>query len=335
MKNKKKLCIAGGVLLVLGIMVLMAQGSINLNSSRSNIYRVAPVPNFVYSAKFVCGATNISGGPVLKGNYATAINVHNPQNIVVNFTKKAVIALREESRGNKSNKINFALDPDAAFEIDCTDIDQILNISQIPMPSFAKGFVVIESPDELDVVGVYTAGGANVESIDVETTNPKTIIPCGKTNLTLNTGQDKHTDPYWAVTDPPYAATPDAFVVTNPNIQWASPLPGSQWISWQASAASGPYPLNYTNYTYDLNFTLPPCFSNPILNLSGRADNEGWVFLNGKFIGTLSTFNVVNPPPIIWSNDFVSGTNELTVIVRDDPPGVVTGLDLAGTVTAT
>ncbi len=337
MKDKKKLLYAVGLLLVLGIFALLAQGATTINGSKSNNYRVAPpVPNFVYSAKFVCGNSSVRiAEPVVNGNYVTAINVHNPQITTVNLKKKAVIALREGNWGNVSNKIDFAIGPDQAFYIDCPDIGGILNSSGIVMPSFADGFVEIESPQELDVVGVITAGGANVESIDVETINPKAIIPCGETNLTLNTGQGVLTDPYWAIA-PPFATTPDAFVVTSATAlgQWSPPLPGSRWISWRANAASSTSLPQ--NYTYVLNFDLPPCFSNPILNLSGRVDDESWVYLNGKFIGQLFNSPIGSnliPVTDTTPSDFVSGTNTLTVKVRDDNPPI-TGLDIAGTVTA-
>ena len=46
-----------------------------------------------------------------------------------------------------------ALKGDQAVEIDCTDIAR-----RAPVRTrFLKGFVVIQSPTELDVVGVYTA----------------------------------------------------------------------------------------------------------------------------------------------------------------------------------
>lgn len=182
MNNKKKLLYAGGLLLVLGLLAVLAVNTASSQATQSDTQQVntasSQVNTFAYSAKFVCGATNgTNRGPVLNGNYATAINVHNPQVTTANFMKKVVIALPEGPiKGNISNFVRYSLKPDEAFEIDCADIASILSMSNMPMPSLATGFVVIQSPlNELDTVGVYTAGGANVESIDVVTVNPKTL----------------------------------------------------------------------------------------------------------------------------------------------------------------
>jgi hypothetical protein len=324
--------------------VMANNGTITV-SSPTPTPPVTIVPRSVYSAKFVCGVTTVNGGPVLKGNYSTAINVHNPQNVPVNFTKKAVIALQEGSRGNRSSKINFALGPDEAFEIDCSDIGQILNLSQIPMPSFAKGFVVIEldSPnDELDVVGVYTAGGANVESIDVEAINPKAIIPCRKNNINinLNTGQGVlATDPNWAVTSPAQAGS-IAYVIPSSFCPspWTCLGAGSHWISFRPNAQSL---STAQTYTYRYNFTLPQCFSNANLSGSSRADGDagGEIYLNGHFISNTGPFigpgTTAQPLTFTTSNQafFNAGLNEVTVDVKDT--GGITGFDLVGTVTAT
>lgn len=56
------------------------------------------------------------------------------------------------------------LGPDWGLEIDCSDIRNVLleQPSRGPGPQapiFIKGWVVIESPDPLDVVAVYTIRG--------------------------------------------------------------------------------------------------------------------------------------------------------------------------------
>lgn len=135
---------------------------------------------FSYAAKFVCGDMKLDGTlrppketPVKPGNYATAINVHNPHNLDVPILKKAVLALVEPNQGVPGQIRDFRLRPDGAFEIDCPDIINLLG-GQANLPNFIKGFVVIYSPLELDVVGVYTAGSrAIVNSIDVEEIRPR------------------------------------------------------------------------------------------------------------------------------------------------------------------
>lgn len=114
-----------------------------------------------YAAKFVCGVPQIEARreAVKPGNYATAINIHNPNpdpTQTIQFQKKAV-----QARPQGSDKLPPSLPQpemlpsDFALEVDCQNIRDLLGAP--PSPAFIKGFVVILSPSELDVVGVYTA----------------------------------------------------------------------------------------------------------------------------------------------------------------------------------
>jgi len=62
------------------------------------------------------------------------------------------------------------LRPDEALEIDCPDI-----LEHARAHGFLKGFVVIESFFELDVVAVYSAGHPKVETLDVERVRPRLL----------------------------------------------------------------------------------------------------------------------------------------------------------------
>jgi len=104
-----------------------------------------------YAAKFVCGK-NTAGNVVAPGEYFTAINVHNPGRVAASIRKRFAIALPSEKPGPVSGVVEERLKPGEAFEIDCADI-----ATHVPVSGFAKGFVTIESPQELEVVGVYTA----------------------------------------------------------------------------------------------------------------------------------------------------------------------------------
>src|SRR5437867_3747908 len=57
-------------------------------------------PLFQYAVKFVCGVPTpthlVPKPPVAKGEYYTAINVHNPRNETNQFCKKFVVALPDE-----------------------------------------------------------------------------------------------------------------------------------------------------------------------------------------------------------------------------------------------
>ena len=121
-------------------------------------------PRFQYAAKFVCGKPD---SPVVApGIYYTAINVHNPGERAVGFRKKFAVALPGERPGPVSRFFDTKLGPDEAFEIDCPDIMKHARVRT----GFLKGFAVIESDTELDVVAVYTAAGATrqVETMEIE-----------------------------------------------------------------------------------------------------------------------------------------------------------------------
>jgi hypothetical protein len=123
---------------------------------------------FEYAAKFVCGLAAASGTaagtlPVAPGYYYTAINVHNPSTTDLNqIQKRFVIALPGEKVGPKSGFVQEQLKADDAMEIECPDIAKQLDLT---VGKFVKGFVVIKSTAELDVVGVYTAATSATGSV--------------------------------------------------------------------------------------------------------------------------------------------------------------------------
>jgi Concanavalin A-like lectin/glucanases superfamily len=119
---------------------------------------------FQYAAKFVCGKS--AGEVVAPGVYFTAINVHNPLYTDVRFRVKVAIGLPGLKPGPVSKFHVATLGADEALEIDCHDIHKLAEYRA----DFVKGFVVIESETELDVVAVYTAAGGEgqVETIHTE-----------------------------------------------------------------------------------------------------------------------------------------------------------------------
>ena len=123
---------------------------------------------YQYAVKCVCGrpATRV----VAPGVYFTAINVHNPGREGVHFRKKIAVALPSEKAGPVSRFFEARLGPDEALEIDCPDI-----LKHAGTERFLKGFVVIESQSELDVVAVYTAAGSTgqVQTMALERVPPR------------------------------------------------------------------------------------------------------------------------------------------------------------------
>ncbi len=119
---------------------------------------------FQYAAKFVIGKS--AGTVVAPGAYFTAINVHNPTYAAIVFRLKIAVALPGLKPGPVSSFFPAKLGPDEALEIDSPDILKRAGANA----EFLKGFVVIESEVELDVVCVYTAVGntGQVETLHTE-----------------------------------------------------------------------------------------------------------------------------------------------------------------------
>jgi hypothetical protein len=146
----------------------------------------APVgfPLFQWAVKFICGKSDAE--VISAGIYFTAINVHNPTDTAIGLRKKIAVALPRERPGPVSSFFDARLGPDEAFEIDCADIRE--HIPPEARTSFLKGFVVIESKSELDVVAVYTAGpDRQVQALHVERVPPRQV------GLPRPTGEQGHT----------------------------------------------------------------------------------------------------------------------------------------------
>jgi hypothetical protein len=134
-------------------------------------------PLFEYAAKVICGLQkDPEGMRLVRGFYATAINIHNPGEDAVRFSKKLALTFPpEEQRPGEILPIGLdTLRPDEALEVDCEDIRRKLFPNGFP-ESYIKGFVVIQSPSSLDVTAVYTAADLDKEGrpaglggIDVE-----------------------------------------------------------------------------------------------------------------------------------------------------------------------
>ncbi|QRN98948.1 hypothetical protein JRI60_07930 [Archangium violaceum] len=126
---------------------------------------------FQYAAKFVCGKSD--GEVVAPGTYFTAVNVHNPTSTTIRFSVKVAVGLPGLKPGPVSKFHDARLGPDEALEIDTRDIFKIATTRG----DFLKGFVVIQSETELDVVAVYTAAGreGQVETLHTERVGPRSL----------------------------------------------------------------------------------------------------------------------------------------------------------------
>ncbi len=126
---------------------------------------------FQYAAKFICGTSR--GNILARGDYLTAVNVHNPTGDDIEFSKKFAIALPGQQPGQVVDDVPpTRLGSDQALEIDCQEIRERISVP----PPFLKGFIIIESAVELDVVAVYTAAGTDrrqVETLHMERVPPR------------------------------------------------------------------------------------------------------------------------------------------------------------------
>ncbi len=273
----------------------------------------APAFRFQYAAKFVCGTSAVQGNTstlIAPGRYFSQTNVHNPSRYqTVNFRKKFAIAEPFERAGRVSAFFNASLKADEALQVDCGDIFSHL---ALPTSSFVEGFVVIESPLQLDVDTVYTAGPATnfgVSSIHTERVGPRTLEACGPLNFNLSTGVAP-----WQVV----AEQQSAGAIPRPATIYGSGPPVSNVI--------GALPTPRQWHRRPALVGLPALFcacsgaQNLRLNLTGAyVDDVADLKLNGHPIGQI-VFNA--PPPLGTINSnaapfFQAGQNCLDVRLTD------------------
>ncbi len=137
---------------------------------------VVPIPlaaqtpaNFEYAVKFACGRSD--GELTARGQYFTTVNVHNPAAVEVRFRNKVAVSLAGQHPGPVSRYAEAGLGPDEAFAIECREIGKLARTGG----AFVDGFLVIESPAELDVVAVYAGAGkgGSLSTLAVERVSPR------------------------------------------------------------------------------------------------------------------------------------------------------------------
>ena len=132
---------------------------------------------FEYAAKLVCGLhRDPRDKRLIRGAYATTINIHNPNDVEVEFFKKLALTFppAEQRPGEVIRISEDRLGPDQALAVDCMDIQRQVFQGTLPAP-YIEGFVIIQSKLSLDVSAVYTSAGVDSQgqitgtnSIDVE-----------------------------------------------------------------------------------------------------------------------------------------------------------------------
>ncbi len=138
---------------------------------------------FQYSAKVLCSMlATFSDGFLGEGVYRTVINIHNPTDNKVTFTRKFAVSRSLETPFGEFSVTPYkmaVIEPDDALVIDCFAISNFFcPIDGVCIDFTAiDGFLVINSPVELDVVAVYTARPpeGKVATMDVENVKGRKI----------------------------------------------------------------------------------------------------------------------------------------------------------------
>ncbi|MGB5833989.1 MAG: hypothetical protein WBG92_18660 [Thiohalocapsa sp.] len=117
-----------------------------------------PVPVVQHAAQVLCGVSNDPDDMrVAQGFYATTVNVRNPTWTPV-FLRKSLALTYPPEEQNPGKLLRIGTDllsAREALKTDCIDIQRRLFPSGFPTP-YVEGFVVVESSQALDVVGVYS-----------------------------------------------------------------------------------------------------------------------------------------------------------------------------------
>jgi uncharacterized repeat protein (TIGR01451 family) len=133
--------------------------------------------NYEYAAKLICGVQpEPEDMRLAQGFYATTINIHNPDENAFSFCKKLALTYPpgKQVPGEVFTIGSDTLKPDEALAVDCMDIEHRLFPKGLPTP-YIEGFVVIQSPESLDIAAVYTTARVDKKgnvmahsSVDVE-----------------------------------------------------------------------------------------------------------------------------------------------------------------------
>lgn len=269
--------------------------------------------DYQYAAKIAAGQLTSTKQRILPpGRYDTAINIHNPSRCdTVAFRWKVAVGLPGLEAGQVSAFRDGRLGPDQALEIDWQDIQRALAADGHPLPAFVKGWVVIETPAQLDVVAVY--GGADDEKspnkvFHTERVPPRCMVPCEDFWLNMSTGSAA-----WTV-QPPGSQAPVPATLYAGHPAWAR-LPGTLWLKPGNLELPG-------EYIYRLDFKLCSGFQSPELNLSLLGDNKATVHVNGQSVGNPAGFT--SPVQVSATGPFHAGDNhvEIRVFNSEGPTGV-------------
>ncbi len=138
--------------------------------------------HYIYPVKITCVPHFGPASPALMpAKYRTAVNVHNPWDMPANIEKWVTLSPPQGNPSIMSEHVTEVLNPWWAFDVDCKHMKNDFiwpTTAELKVPG-GKGFMVIKSDKELDVVAIYTSraeGGTTSTgvgtSIDVEYIKP-------------------------------------------------------------------------------------------------------------------------------------------------------------------
>jgi hypothetical protein len=167
MKNATRHPIAAG----LGALVLLAiliGGAVALDQTA----QAKGIEAFLYNVKFTCvpevGPTDATDRPFEPADYRTAINIFNFDVVPVSLAVRGVVAQRANIPPLPAHgPVNLNIAAGQAVDITCADIASLVGDDQ----PVGNGFITFESPEELEVVAVYTA-----KIVDVRTQNQAAVF---------------------------------------------------------------------------------------------------------------------------------------------------------------
>jgi hypothetical protein len=286
--------------------------------------------------------------------FFTKINIHNFNRCdCVTFRWKVAIGEPHLKVGPLTGYESATLCADEALEIDNSDIFARVNFDLRAQPEVLptgrvirgeteqldqlpprgrrlkhlEGWVVIESPIELDVVAVYGASGeadGPVKAFHTERVSPRCMRPCGDFFLDISTGVSA-----WEFKGPADASFAVA-TLSQKHPAWADPQPGSLWVVPGGERAAG-------DYVFRLPLKLCFGFTNPVFEFGLMADDYANVFVNGAHVPPARTAGPMYTAVTHYSAGqyLKGGDNEIRIVVhnsgREDNP---VGLDLHGSLFA-
>ena len=286
--------------------------------------------DYQYAVKIILGKLGPKTdeeGPLPFGNYFTKVNIHNFSRCdCTTFRWKVAIGSPGLRVGPISDFFESTLCADEALEIVNRDIYRALEKRGVKPGTHVEGWVVIETPAELDVVAVYgTSSNATgeINALHTERVQPRCLTACEDFFMDISTGVAP-----WEFRGPgtlpnsPYTLA----TLSLPHQAWGAAPAGSVWTVPNTMVNDA------GDYVYRIQFRLCTGFKNPKLALTFLADDIGAIALNGNSIPISGAGSFTSPTTAAATAGFNSGLNELAITVKN--AGGPTGLVVAGSIEA-